>query len=304
MIVYLAGASSRPRTNRRYGSDPLILKRLETSKGPGQDQDAAMNEATDAQGTIGRVQALYRYPVKGMSPEPLDRVGLAAGECFPADRKYAIENGPGRFDPLAPRYLPKINFLMLMRNERLATLDTKFDAETETLVIARDGAEVARGQLSTPLGRKMIEQFLSSYFSRELRGPPRIVSAAGHSFCDVPLKCVHIVNLESLRDLERVSGRTLAPLRFRANIYVEGPPAWSEFGWIGRRFGIAGVRLKVVDRTERCDATNVDPATAARDADVPALLRRHFSHADFGVYATIETDGEIAVGNDLRSVDD
>jgi uncharacterized protein YcbX len=186
-----------------------------------------------------------------------------------------------------------------MRNERLATLETKFDAATDTLVISRDGGEVARGQLSTPLGRKMVEQFLSSYFSRELRGSPRIVSAAGHSFSDVPLKCVHIVNLESLRDLERVSGRSLDPLRFRANIYVEGPSAWSEFDWVGRHFDIAGVRLKVVDRTERCDATNVDPATAARDADVPALLRRHFSHIDFGVYATIKTDGDIAVGDPL-----
>ena len=54
-----------------------------------------MNEATSAQAAIGRVAALYRYPVKGMSPEPLENVGLTAGEFFPADRKYAIENGPG-----------------------------------------------------------------------------------------------------------------------------------------------------------------------------------------------------------------
>ena len=41
---------------------------------------------------------------------------------MPFDRAYAIENGPGRFDPEHPAHLPKINFLMLMRNERLATL--------------------------------------------------------------------------------------------------------------------------------------------------------------------------------------
>lgn len=260
-----------------------------------------MSEPAHDQSAEGQVHALYRYPVKGMSPEPLERVQLTAGECFPADRKYAIENGPGRFDPLAPRYLPKINFLMLMRNERLATLETRLDAETETLVIKRDGAEVARGQLSTPLGRKMIEQFLSSYFSRELRGPPRIVSAEGHSFSDVPLKCIHIVNLKSLRDLERTSGRSLDPLRFRANVYIDGPPAWAEFGWVGSRLDIAGVRLKVVDVTERCDATNVDPASATRDTDVPALLRRHFSHSDFGVYATVETSGEMTVGAQIKA---
>ena len=69
------------------------------------------------------VAALYRYPVKGLTPEPLQSVALAAGETVPFDRAYAIENGPGRFDPDAPRHLPKINFLMLMRDERLATLE-------------------------------------------------------------------------------------------------------------------------------------------------------------------------------------
>ena len=65
---------------------------------------------------------LYRYPVKGLSPERLDRVEVTSGETLPFDRAYAIENGPGRFDAAAPRHLPKVNFLMLMRDERLATL--------------------------------------------------------------------------------------------------------------------------------------------------------------------------------------
>ncbi len=78
-----------------------------------------MIDAADA----GRIAALYRYPVKGMSAERLERVDLQPGETIPFDRAYAIENGPGRFDPEAPRHLAKINFLMLMRDERLATLD-------------------------------------------------------------------------------------------------------------------------------------------------------------------------------------
>jgi uncharacterized protein YcbX len=65
--------------------------------------------------------SLYRYPVKGLTPEPLERAILVAGETLPCDRAWAIENGPGRFDPSQPRHLPKINFLMLMRDERLAT---------------------------------------------------------------------------------------------------------------------------------------------------------------------------------------
>ena len=48
-----------------------------------------------------RVSALYRYPVKGLSPEPLARASLIAGDALPFDRAYAIENGSGRFDPAA-----------------------------------------------------------------------------------------------------------------------------------------------------------------------------------------------------------
>ena len=46
-----------------------------------------------------RIAALYRYPVKGLSPEPLERVSLQAGGTFPGDRAFAIENGPSGFDP-------------------------------------------------------------------------------------------------------------------------------------------------------------------------------------------------------------
>ena len=64
--------------------------------------------------TSPTVKALYRYPVKGMTPEAMPRVALEAGGTMPFDRAYAIENGPGRFDPDNPRHLPKINFLMLL----------------------------------------------------------------------------------------------------------------------------------------------------------------------------------------------
>ena len=243
-----------------------------------------------------RVSALYRYPVKGLTPEPLQRVSLAVGETVPFDRAYAIENGAWRFDAAAPRHLPKINFLMLMRDERLATLRAKFEDDRETLTIFRDGKQVARGQLTTPLGRQLIEQFIAAYMKSELRGAPKIVRAAGHSFSDVAAKCVHIVNLASVRELERVLGRPIDPLRFRANLYLEGVAPWAEFGWLDKELRIGPATLSVFARTSRCDATNVDPATGARDMAVPAHLMRTWGHRDFGIYAKVATGGEVSVG--------
>lgn len=252
-----------------------------------------------AQSARASIAALYRYPVKGLSPETMPTVALTAGEAVPFDRAYAIENGPGRFDPEQPQHLPKINFLMLMRDERLATLTTLFDEASETLTILRDGKQVARGQLSTPLGRKMIEQFLAAYMSAELRGAPKIVTAEGHTFSDMAAKCVHIVNLESLRELERAAGASLSPLRFRPNIVIDGTNAWDEFNWIGKSVSIGDVRLRIFERTRRCAATDVDPDSGKRDTAIPAVLQRTWGHSDFGVYAMVERDGAIAVGDTL-----
>jgi uncharacterized protein len=243
------------------------------------------------------LQSIYRYPVKGLTPERLDSVTLTPGVTLPADRKYAIENGPGRFDPAAPRHLPKITFLMLMRDERLATLRTSFDDATETLTVLRDGKQVARGKLDTPIGRQMIEQFFAAYMKDALRGAPRVVSAAGHSFSDVAAKCVHIVNLATVRDIERVAGQPVDPLRFRANLYVDGLAPWAEFGWLDKTIAIGSSRLDVFTRTERCNATNVDPVTAKRDMAVPALLTRTWGHTDVGIYAKVATGGDIAPGD-------
>jgi uncharacterized protein YcbX len=242
------------------------------------------------------VASLYRYPVKGLSPEPLQSVALSTGETLPFDRAYAIENGPGRFDPGAPRPLPKINFLMLMRDERLATLETRFEDASETLTILRDGKRVARGQLTTALGRRLIEQFIAAYMKTELRGAPRIVHAPGHSFSDVAAKCVHIVNLASVRELERIVGRAVDPLRFRANVYLDDAEAWAELGWMDREIEIGPAKLAAFARTQRCEATNVDPGTGARDMAIPAHLMRTWGHQDFGIYAKIVTGGEISVG--------
>ncbi len=245
------------------------------------------------------VAGLYRYPVKGLSPQKLDSVSLDIGRTFPADRAYAIENGPARFDPDNPKYLPKVNFLMLMRNERLAALETQFNEPNETLVILRDGKQVAQGALNTKLGRQLLEQFFASYMRDELKGPPRIVSAPGHSFSDVAAKCVHLVNLASIHELERAAGQTLDPLRFRANLYFEGAEPWVEKKWLGRIVQAGDVRMKIFKETVRCEATNVNPSTAQRDATIPPTLLRAYGDSCFGVYGEIIVAGEIRPGDSL-----
>jgi uncharacterized protein YcbX len=243
---------------------------------------------------------IYRYPVKGLSPQRLDRVRLKEGQTLPADRLYAIENGPTGFDPAAPAYFPKQRFLMLMRNERLAALRTDYDEMSHTLTIHRDNREAARGSLRTAEGRAAIEAFFARYCADELRGPPKVLYGDGHSFSDVAKKVVSIINLASVADIETLVGAPVDPLRFRGNLYVSGWPAWHEFDLLDKELKLGdGVRLKVVKRIVRCAATNVDPSTGIRDLTIPATLQQNLGHADCGVYAEVVAAGEIAIGDTL-----
>ncbi len=243
------------------------------------------------------VSDLYRYPVKGLAPQKLDQTELTPGQTIPFDRAWAIENGRGRFDPSDPQTLPKINFLMLMRNERLAALDIEFNEKDQTLTLLRDGRSVVKGALDTPLRRQLIEQFIGSFMEQDLRGAPHIVHAEGHSFSDVSNKSLHIVNLASVREFERALNKEIDPLRFRANIYLDTDSPWAELDWIDKQLNIGEARLEVYARTERCAATNVDPQTAERDLAIPAALERTYGHQDFGVYAKVVQGGVIKTGD-------
>ena len=246
------------------------------------------------------IRAIYRYPVKGLSPQSLERTRLAIGQTIPADRIYAIENGPCGFDPAAPAYFPKQRFLMLMRNERLASLQTDYDDPSHTLVIHADGREAARGDLRTPNGRATIETFFAAFCADELRGPPRVLYGAGHSFSDVARKVVSIINLASVAAIENAVGAPVNPLRFRGNLYVTGWPAWREFDLVDRTIVIDNkARLRIVKRIERCAATDVDPDVGIRDLSIPRTLMDNFDHTDCGVYAEVTAAGDIAVGNSV-----
>lgn len=247
------------------------------------------------------IASLYRYPVKGLTPEPLPSVTLQRGQTLPADRRYAIENGPSGFDPARPAWLHKSFYLMLMRNERLAGWQTHYEDESHILTIRRDGKVAARGDLETAEGRAAIEAFFAANFSGELKGPPKVLSGGGHSFSDVARKVVSIINLGSVRAVENMVGLPVHPLRFRANVYVSGWPAWQELELVGQTLAVGNARLKVVKRITRCAAVNVDPETAARDLEIPPALMRRRGHNECGVYAEVIAGGAIAVGDAIAA---
>ena len=253
----------------------------------------------------GSVEGLFRFPVKGLSAEPLDVVALQPGKGFPHDRELGFLRPTAAFDPEHPEPLAKTNFYMLARDAALAGLRTRYDPERRTLTIAA-GEDERAFALDTPEGSAGAEAAIAETLSLPADERPRLVHGNGHRFTDVSvtsatfMNAVSLINLASVRDLGERTGTTLDPLRFRGNIVFDGWPAWSELDAGEAIIEVGPLRLKALKRTQRCAATTVNPATAMRDVFVPRLLMEHYGHADMGIYAEVLTAGTIHPGDTIR----
>ena len=132
------------------------------------------------------ISAIYRYPVKGLSPEPLRSVALAPGRCLPQDRRFAIALPATRFDSERPEWLAKTHFAMLMRDETLAQLQTRLDAEHCELEVERDGRVLLRACLAEPEGRRQAGEFFTAFLDGAVAGPLRFVEAPAEGL-DLPI---------------------------------------------------------------------------------------------------------------------
>jgi uncharacterized protein YcbX len=248
------------------------------------------------------VASLHRFPVKGLSPEPLQSVDLLRGAFFPGDRLFAFENGPSGFDPDSPAYQPKTRFLMLMKNARLAELETRYDDASHRLSIARGGCVMASGDVRTAEGCAELEACLQSFCGAEARGPVRLLEAPeGFRFTDsIRSGFVSILNLASVADLQANMGVVLDPLRFRANVAVAGWEPWIEDRLVGSRLRFGEAELKVLKPIDRCLATHVNPRTAQRDADVTGALQVAFGRATCGIYARVDRSGRVRLDDPVQ----
>ncbi len=236
--------------------------------------------------------------MKGFTPERLASVELVEDGYFPCDRLYAVENGPSGFDPAAPAFVSKKRFTVLAQIPRLALARTVYDATTSVLTVQAAGSVSFAGDLSSEDGKASFAAWLTNFLDPDVRrGPLKVLTAPPHRFTDHPQGFISVVNLDSVRDLEIRLGRPVDPLRFRANVYVEGWPAWSELALApGAQVRLGAATAELVKTITRCVATHVDPATGKRDMNIVAALRDLYGHLHCGVYMKVTAGGRIQEG--------
>ena len=248
---------------------------------------------------IGRVARLDRHPVKGFTPERVAAAMLQAGGHFPCDRIYAVQRGASGFDPAAPGHVSKWRFTVLANHARLARITTAYDESSGCLNVISEGALALQADLRTTPGRAAFAEWLTGFLGEEEEETLNVVACAtGHRFTDDEAGFVSLINLASVRDLELRMGASVSPLRMRANIYVEGWPAWLERELRpGAELRLGDVTAQVIGPIARCVATHVDPVGGVRDLDLVGALRSLYGHVDCGLYLRVSRSGRLAEGD-------
>ncbi|ANZ43499.1 hypothetical protein BBK82_42810 [Lentzea guizhouensis] len=251
------------------------------------------------------MRELFVHPVKGLTAQPLDQVELRPGQGVPHDRTLAFARPDGRYRPGTRTGLPKQEFFALVSDHRLSGLDTHFDVETEVLTARVAGHEVLKADLGTEEGAATATRFFARVLDLPAGVVPVLAREPGRRFTDAnvagdgPMNWVSLVNLASVRDLESRTGTTVDPRRFRANVFVEGLPAWSEVDLMDAEFDLGGVRVRAVHRTKRCAATEVGPGAGRRDLPVVTMLQRTCGHQFMGIYVEVLTAGVLRKGAEV-----
>lgn len=247
----------------------------------------------------GTVESIYRHPVKGLTPERMMQAPLTAGEYFPGDRAYAIEVGPSGFDPQNPKHISKQRFTVLARFPSLARIKTRLDDARGTFHLGDASGFGIEAKLSTDEGRASIERFLQAFLGEDAPGQLRVLAGPrGYRFMDHPQGYLSVMNLASVRQVARAIGVDVDPLRFRANIYVDGLTPWAEDEWVaGQAVSVGEATLSVFKPIVRCMATDVNLESGTRDIDMVGMLREHFGRDTLGTYFSVAGDGVVKVGD-------
>lgn len=250
--------------------------------------------------------SITRFPVKGLTPQPLDEAQLAPDQPIVNDRRFALAHGGSAFDFDAPAFQKKAHFLTWVRNPPLAALDCSFDADGTRITIRKDGKLlVQEADLTSPLSRQDVERVVLDHIGAEgTRGSVKVAEAPGAWFADVPAPYISIQNTATLAELGRKLKQTepLDHRRLRANLVIGGFPAWAELQWVGSQLEIGEAVLQVEAIIGRCPATHVNPDSGLQDTDVLGMLNGTYGHNKCGVYARVVKGGRIRPGDRVGRV--
>jgi uncharacterized protein len=260
---------------------------------------------------VGRVESVWRYPIKSMRGEQLPEIFAAFAGVY-GNRLYAFKSSatPVGFPYLTGReahemllYRPR--FRQPEKAAKPANL-----AETEELSpilnpVASDPADLAL-DVETPSGEVLAigDPALLRQLA-ERAGGAHSLTLLRSERAMTDCRPISLFSLQTAAQLGEEVGSVLDKRRFRANVYLDLGTAggFSENAFVGRRVRIGPkVVISVLERDPRCQMITLDPDTAVPNGEVlRRVARGHDGTA--GVYGAVLAEGVIRAGDAVEVLD-
>jgi uncharacterized protein YcbX len=235
---------------------------------------------------IGRIEAIFRYPVKSMAGEQLEAAELG-WHGLEGDRRLALRrtHDQSGFPWLSATKLPDL--LLYSPQYR----DGAADDELPTHVRTPDGEALA-----------VFEDALASEIGRRHGAPVQMMQLRHGIFDDASIS---LIAVDTVEEIARLGRQDPDVRRFRPNILVRSlrPGPFLEEEWLGGVLSFGeetnAPAVTVTMRDARCSMINLDPDSArAAPEMLKAVVRTNRNNA--GVYGVVTRTGRLSVGQIIR----
>jgi MOSC domain-containing protein len=258
---------------------------------------------------IGKVESIWRYPVKSMRGEELDEAFAGYSGIY-GDRVFAFRSSASHkgFPYLTAReqrkllqYRPRFRFPdKAVRPINLTEAESKnanpLSADLAELVVDVDTPAGKTLAIDDPALIEMVRADIDQKHHVTLMQSQRAMTDC---------RPVSIFSLQSAQQLAEETGAPVDKRRFRANVYVDlaSSKGFAENELVGRSVRIGSkVVVTVLERDARCMIITLDPDTGEQ---APALLKKVAQAHDgmAGVYGAVLVEGMLHKGDPVELLD-
>ena len=243
---------------------------------------------------MASVAQIWRHPIKGIGAEQLDGAALTAERPLLGDRAWAMGVGDTVDTGTWQRCL---NFARGCQGPRLMAITARTLEDGRIHLEHPDTDPLA---IDPATQGELLADWLRPLWPSERPAIAGLIKAPQEGMSDASYACLSILGSASLAALAEACEKPLDPRRFRGNLWVDGWEPWQELDLVGKRLAVGGAVLEVVERIDRCRATQVNPDTGEEDTNTLRTLRKHWGHIDFGVKAKVVESGQISTGAEVR----
>ena len=258
---------------------------------------------------VGKVDSLWRYPVKSMRGEELEQAFAGYPGVY-GDRVFAFKSSasPAGFPYFTAReqrrllqYRPRFRFSdKAARPVNLTAADSMgagpLSADISELMV----------DIETPEGEMLAidDPVLIEMLRREIDQKHQLTLMRSHRAM-ADCRPVSIFSLQSARQLSEETGTPIDKRRFRANVYVDlaAGGGFAENEFVGRSLRIGPkLVIRILERDARCMMITLDPDTGEKS---PAILKKVAQAHDgmAGVYGAVMVEGMLHKGDPVELLD-